>query len=1090
MTIRQPNVSLVKAVSQSLVGAGDVISYTLVIKNIGNDIAHTFGFTDKLPAGLSLLGVDTVEIAYPPGFPDLSEPSRIHVTPASVPGATLAYAIDRMYVGATVKIVYRAQVAADIASDMVLTNTANIPYYYSKPATTPDTNGDGLPDLRVYTGPTATAVVRTPEGSIRKMVLADELTYGSTLVYTITVPAQPINATMYNVVVTDTIDSALDVVDWTAAVVNPNQVIADLGTIAPNEQRTVVVTVQLPVDSTVMPGATVANRAWVKYGGGVKESNEVVNTIVAPALLIEKEAAQVEVKVGDLLEYTITVRNAGNGRAENLRLADALPAVMNVEPGTTLLNGVAYADPAGSAWQLPNLVGGGVHTLSFKARVNQADPGVLYTNTATVVGTDSRGQPIPADNSVRIPADVDPDDSADAWVFGPLTWTQESTYVAYEDLKNTGWSDWDYNDFIVKIDVAKGATPAGELAVLRLGYEAMAHGGAFDHQFLHKLPVFGNGRYTLKINNGAGSLVSRTAGVTGDEPTIEIFKRTKVALPLPTNVPYDLNKYPFSNTMQQQPGAVKGYQATLQVVLGQPGANPLDVLPPLPWDPYLYVYPTLQQVHLVQPGHLDNTQVVNNAFDPGNPMLGFDLPLANVFNSEWYWPQEFLGIWRVYADYVNYSITDGSQSTDWWSPTNPNTNLQYAWHATAGAMDAMGVTWGDGVSSRYYATPLVTDLENDGSPEVIVGNLIQWRLEVVGADGKARQGWPQTLMGEVKAGATAADLDGDGVQEILVGDMKGNLYAFHANGTPVAGWPIKAGSGTKAVFRVLSKPAVANITGDGAPEVIVALSDGKLYAYTAAGALLTGWPVTLGDVADLYGSHQVDSSPTVADLDGDGMVEIVVGSYDKQLYAYHANGARAWVFATGDAILGTPAIADIDSATPGLETVIGSGDRFVYVLDKDGHQLWKRPTGWIVRSSPLVADIDNDGSLEIVIGSDDHKVYAWHHDGSRVANWPVATGAAVEAAPVFADVDGDGVSEIVVSSDDTNVYAWRSDGSLVAGWPQALVSPAKGGPAVGNLDGDAAMEIVVATSGGVLQPYGALWTPWGSAPVFLPIIGK
>ena len=69
---------------------------------------------------------------------------------------------------------------------------------------------------------------------------------------------------------------------------------------------------------------------------------------------------------------------------------------------------------------------------------------------------------------------------------------------------------------------------------------------------------------------------------------------------------------------------------------------------------------------------------------------------------------------------------------------------------------------------------------------------------------------------------------------------------------------------------------------------------------------------------------------------------------------------------------------------PGLETVVGSGDRFVYLLDKDGAQLWKRPTGWIVRSSPLLADLDGNGDLEILSGSDDHRVWAWHHDGSRV----------------------------------------------------------------------------------------------------------
>ena len=282
---------------------------------------------------------------------------------------------------------------------------------------------------------------------------------------------------------------------------------------------------------------------------------------------------------------------------------------------------------------------------------------------------------------------------------------------------------------------------------------------------------------------------------------------------------------------------------------------------------------------------------------------------------------------------------------------------------------------------------------------------------------------------------------------------------------------------------------VADIDGDNLLDVVVASSNGKLYAYNAQGQLKAGWPVTLGDAADKYGNHLFDSSPVITDLDGNGAKEIVVGSYDKHLYAYHADSTLAWSFATKDAIVGTPAVADIDSTHPGLEVAIGSGDRYLYLLDSNGALLWKRPTGWIIRSSPLIADLDSDGSPEIIIGSEDHKVWAWHNDGSLVTGWPQTAGAAIVASPVYGDVDGDGKAEVVIAADDAKIYAWHGDGTLAEGWPQESMAPVKGAAALANLDDDVAQEVVVANIDGQLLRMGQASVVLNNR-LFLPLVAR
>jgi LruC domain-containing protein/uncharacterized repeat protein (TIGR01451 family) len=1096
--VRQPYLTLQKVASSNRVGAGDEIVYTVLLRNQGFSTAYDMKLRDVLPADLFLLAIDSIE-----------KPENTTVSPTSASGATYAYWVDRLDAGATVKIVYRVQVNPAVPADSSLTNTVSVEEYSTQP-------GNAAIE-RTYTGPRTTASVHTPQGSILKSVTANELTYGSTLVYSLLAPGEPINATMTNVVVSDTIDSRFVI----EGVVNgsfdaeTNVVTALFATIPPNTQQVVEITVRLPEESAagarigaptpeqfrdlellqpavnaavvgnpVMPGTMLYNRGWVHYDkGGLKGSNYVSSRVVAPALVVDHQVAQLEARPGEQVDYTVTVSNVGNGRAENLVLNVALPANILFVPGSALLNGAPFEISALNGVVLPVLLGESEHLLTFKASVVSAEAGVAYGSVVQATASDSRGAPIRADNSVRVPADTDPDDRASALIYGPLVWSYESVFVAYEDLKNVGWSDWDYNDFIVKIDFAKGATANGDLAALLLDYEAMARGASYDHRFLHGLPIYGGGNYLLSVRNAEEQIIATRSGLfTEDEPALAIFERTRQTLPLQTEIT-DPRYRLFTNTAPVQTWVQKGWTAHLQVVLADPSLNLADALPPAPWDPYLHVLSTNQTIHLVQPGRTGNTQVVNQAWDPNSPLAGYDLPLAHVFDARWKWPQEFLGLWRVYPDYTLFQLSDGFNNGQWWDPSLATTYMEYAWQG-GGMVAAAEVDQALVNVSRYYAAPVVADLDSDGEPEIIVGNLTRWQVEVYDSSGQLRADWPQLLRSGVKSAAAIGDLNGDGAADVLVGDLRGYLHAFDADGNALAGWPIKTGINAEADYRILAQPQIVDLDGDGQPEIVLALSDSRLYVYAANGALRSGWPVSLGDAPDIYGSHVIDSAPVVADINGDGQQEIVVGSYDHNLYVYRADGQLLWAYPTRDVIMSTPSVGDVAPGSPGMEIVVGSGDRFVYLLSSDGQLLWKRATGWIVRSSPLLVDLERDGALEIVIGSDDNKVWAWRNNGERVEGWPLETGAAVVSSPIAADLDGDGQPEVIVGSDDGYVYAWRSDGAAFEGWPKNAGYPVKSAPALLRISGVFEPEIVVANYDGAIKVLG------GPLPLYLPLIGR
>ena len=459
------------------------------------------------------------------------------------------------------------------------------------------------------------------------------------------------------------------------------------------------------------------------------------------------------------------------------------------------------------------------------------------------------------------------------------------------------------------------------------------------------------------------------------------------------------------------------------------------------------------------------------------------MPLAHIFDSAWRWPVEYIGIWRAYPQYAGYVEKGGTVNSGW--ANLASSALQWVWSHAPTTMSVQALRpLEDPPQSRYFGGPAVADLDGDGKREIILGNLLANRVEVYDSQQHMRTGWPQATGAGVKATPALADLTGDGKPEIIAGAEDGKLYAWHANGTAVQGWPVRVGSNPTISYRILATPAIADLDKNGVADVVVPLADGKLYAFDAQGKQKAGWPLSIGGITDQAGSQVINSSPRIADLDGSGQLKVVVGSTDHRLYVFNGNGTLAWSYLTGDMIMGAPALADFDAARPGLEIAVASGDSFVYLLDKDGSKLWRRRTGWTIRSTPLAADLDGDNKPELLVGGDDNKLWAWHADGTTVAGWPQSAGAPIFSSPTTGDLDGDGKPEVVVGSDDAYLYAWHADGTALAGWPRPSGAAIKGAPVVTTLRPGAEPTAIVGDFGGTL--YALTWRHH----LLLPVIGK
>ena len=302
----------------------------------------------------------------------------------------------------------------------------------------------------------------------------------------------------------------------------------------------------------------------------------------------------------------------------------------------------------------------------------------------------------------------------------------------------------------------------------------------------------------------------------------------------------------------------------------------------------------------------------------------------------------------------------------------------------------------------------------------------------------------------------------------------------------------------RSINQVMSSPAFGDVTGDGAPDIVVGGMDGFVTILDAnSGGLHGHIAVDLGAM--------IQASPGLVNVDGDPALEMVIafvnevpGASGVRIYDDVAHGAQP-IFSQpsssaspNSGFLGTPAIGDING-DGSLDVVAGGFDQRLHAWNLNGTPLPGFPvyTYDTMFSSPALADIDGNGILDIVIGGDMDVVnqplpgggYLWvvAGNGQPFPGYPLRLGAEVIwSSPAVGDVDADGDLDVVVGT-GSNFNANPDQRFLHAidplsrthlpGWPKVLDGNTMSSPAIADIDGDAGLEVVMLTGTGRMYSF-------------------
>jgi hypothetical protein len=353
--------------------------------------------------------------------------------------------------------------------------------------------------------------------------------------------------------------------------------------------------------------------------------------------------------------------------------------------------------------------------------------------------------------------------------------------------------------------------------------------------------------------------------------------------------------------------------------------------------------------------------------------------------------------------------------------------------------DNRPLTWGIFATegSGYTAAIALADLDGVPGQEIIGASWDTREIYIFTHDGSILPGWPIATTDFCWASPVAGDFDGDGDLEIVTYDVDGTVYVWHHDGSELMDGDLNAGTngpffsaGLPSHGWHISTPALADMDNDGIVELIVAAPSDSIYVLNADGSRVAGWPVFIGD-----SGAGVGASPVVGDIDGDSYPEVIIqNQYARVLGLNHDGTAMTgwprWIN-SNNFFAGSAALADL-TGDGRLEVVIPSMNGYCYIFLYNGASMpgWPRAysDGVPTESSPVIADINDDGSLDIILGAENGRISAWNLDGSYIAGFPIQLKSYVRGTPEIRDVDFDGDLELIASCWDENVYIWDLDG--------------------------------------------------------------
>ena len=308
----------------------------------------------------------------------------------------------------------------------------------------------------------------------------------------------------------------------------------------------------------------------------------------------------------------------------------------------------------------------------------------------------------------------------------------------------------------------------------------------------------------------------------------------------------------------------------------------------------------------------------------------------------------------------------------------------------------------EGNNAEIWGSPVASDIDNDNVTEFIITSknkhcYIINEYGVIELDYESEQ--------YLMATASIANLDSDSDKEIIFYGYtsSGDVYAINHDGSNVQNFPVQLNE------KILKGGAIADLNNNGLDDIVVTTENDKLVAIIYDDGTIN----ELFSSSDKFRSH-----PSI--INYNGQIIITAGDEGGQFYGINLDGSLAFNVITGNNVKSSAGFVELEntlgiffgSEDGNIYGIDISGN----MLPGWPQNVSGNNSEMSINSSPVFADLDNDNIPEVISASEQGQIIIYNIDGTQFDYFPVSYNYGFISSPTITDLDNDNDLEIIIGS--------------------------------------------------------------------------
>ena len=357
-----------------------------------------------------------------------------------------------------------------------------------------------------------------------------------------------------------------------------------------------------------------------------------------------------------------------------------------------------------------------------------------------------------------------------------------------------------------------------------------------------------------------------------------------------------------------------------------------------------------------------------------------------------------------------------------------------------------------GMDIGIGAKPETTDLDGDGLIDLLVGeyfgNIYHFEQQsIYSMTFSMVNDTFSDILVNYQAAPLCCDPDNDNLLDLLVGDYDGNLHHYEQNSINSLSFIFITDKFNNIDVGQSAEPEMTDLDNDGLFDLIVGSSSGRFYHYEQD----LQHSLVFNLISNNFNGFDVgsDAMPVMEDIDGDGLLDLISGESNVGMNRFEQSeiNSLTFTFSTDNFLnvdpgnSSVPVITDING--DGLmDMIVGRGDGKLnhYTENTKGCKEFTLVTENFAgidvsnAAAPAFTDIDDDGLLDLIVAGSFQ--YFKHYEQSSPGsfdftlitnNFSGITGL-FYGKPLFTQIDNDGLLDLLIGVNTGNIYYYEQSG--------------------------------------------------------------